>query len=85
MTADQQVRLLMSLLKQGYPLSSAAAKSGMSEPTARNRGLGKLPGELRAAHTWRTREDPFAGVWGEVEALLKRDSALQARTVFEEL
>ncbi len=86
MTTDQQVRLLMSLIKKGLPLSSAAAKAGMSEPTARKyRGAGKLPGELRAEHNWRTRTDPFATVWGEVEGLLVRDSALQARTVFEEL
>ena len=34
MTTDQQVRLLMSLIKKGLPLSTAAVKAGMSEPTA---------------------------------------------------
>lgn len=76
----------MSLIKKGLPLSMAAAKAGMSEPTARKyRRAGKLPGELCAAHEWRTRADPFASVWPEVEALLEQDGALQARTVFEEL
>ena len=37
------------------------------------------------AHTWRTREDPFEGVWPEVEELLEADTGLQAKTVFEEL
>ena len=86
MTTDQQVRLLMSLIKKGLPLSTAAVKSGMSEPTARKyRAAGKLPSEMRAEHHWRTRPDPFAEVWPEVEALLEQDAGLQARTVFEEL
>ncbi len=86
MTTDQQVRLLMSLIKRGLPLSTAAAKAGLSEPTARKyRRAGKLPSQMRVAHTWRTRADPFAEVWCEVEALLKRDDGLQAKTVFEEL
>ncbi len=86
MTTDQQVRLLMSLIKKGLPLSTAAVKAGMSEPTARKyRSAGKLPGEMRAEHNWRTRPDPFAEVWPEVEALLEQDAGLQARTVFEEL
>jgi hypothetical protein len=60
MITDQQVRLLMSLIRKGLPLSAAAAKAGMSEPTARKyRGAGKLPNELKAGHTWRTRPDPF--------------------------
>ena len=35
MTTDQQARLLMSLIKRGLPLGTAAAKAGMSERTAR--------------------------------------------------
>ena len=86
MTTDQQVRLVMTLIKKGLPLVTAAAKAGMSERTARKyRRWGKLPSELRVAHTWRTRADPFEAVWPEVEALLERDQGLQAKTVFEEL
>lgn len=86
MTTDQQVRLLMSLIKKGLPLSTAAAKAGLSEPTARKyRRAGKLPSELRVSHTWRTRPDPFDVAWPEVEALLEQDSGLQAKTVLEEL
>ena len=76
----------MTLLKQGLPLIMAAAKSGMSELTARKyRRSGKLPRELRVAHTWLTRPDPFEEVWPDVEQLLERDVGLQAKTVFEEL
>lgn len=86
MTTDQQVRQLMSLIKKGLPLSTAALKVGMSEPTARKyRRAGKLPDEMKAAHTWRTRPDPFEVVWPEVEALLAQDAGLQAKTVFEAL
>ena len=61
-------------------------KAGMSEPTARKyRRAGKLPSELKASHAWRTRPDPFAEVWSEVEALLEREGGLEAKTVFEEL
>ena len=41
--------------------------------------------DLSKEHNWRTRPDPFHEVWLEVEGLLKRDSALEAKTVFEEL
>ena len=60
MTTDQQVRLLMSLIKKGFPLATAAVKAGMSEGTARKyRRLGKPPSEVGAPHGWRTRSDPF--------------------------
>ncbi len=68
------------------PLVTAAAKSGMSERTARKyRRSGKVPSELKREHDWRTRPDPFEAVWPEVETLLERDAGLQAKTVFEEL
>jgi hypothetical protein len=86
MTRDQQVRRLMSLIQNGLPLATAAAKAGMSEPTARKyRRKAKLPSQLRKEHDWRTRPDPFTEVWPEIELLIKRDSGLQAKTVFEEL
>jgi hypothetical protein len=72
MTTDQQVRRLMLLIKKGLPLSTAAMKAGMSEPTARKyRRAGKLPSELKASHAWRTCPGPFAEVWPEIEALLE--------------
>ena len=86
MTQDQQVRRLMSLIKNGVALSIASAKAGMSEPTARKyRKAGKLPSELKKKHDWRTRPDPFSGVWPEIQGLLDRDTGLEAKTVFEEL
>jgi hypothetical protein len=86
MTQDQQVRRLMSLIKNGVPLSTASAKAGMSEPVARKyRKAGKLPSELKKQHDWRTRPDPFGEVWPEIQGLLDRDRGLEAKTVFEEI
>ena len=76
----------MFLLSQGIPRVTAAAKSGMSEPTARKYARsGRAPSAAKAAHTWRTRPDPFAEVWSEVEVLLRQDAGLQAKTVWAEL
>jgi hypothetical protein len=59
MVTDQQVRKLMSLM-QTHTLSTAAAKAGMDEKTARKyRNLGQLPSDLKTPRTWRTRKDPF--------------------------
>ncbi|MEK7761321.1 MAG: IS21 family transposase, partial [Nitrospirota bacterium] len=67
-------------------LAVAAAKAGMSEKTARKyRDSGKLPGEVRPSHSWRTRTDPFEAVWDEVRTHLKREPGLEARTLFEAL
>jgi hypothetical protein len=86
MVTDQQVRRLMAHLRQSVPLAVAAAKSGMDEKTARKyRRIGKLPSETRAPRTWRTRRDPFAEVWAEVETQLKAHPGLQAKTVFTDL
>ena len=76
----------MSLLKQGIVQATAAAKAGMSERTARKfLRSGATPSESKTPHTWRTRVDPFAEVWPEIEALLKQDAGLQAKTVWAEL
>ena len=58
----------------------------MSERTARKYvRSGGRPSGSKAPHLWRTRVDPFAEVWPEIETLLKQDSGLQAKTVWEEL
>ena len=66
MTTDKQVRRLMSLIKKGLPLSTAAVKAGMSEPTARKyRRAGKLPGQMKAPrrHRPNTLDPGVAEVW----------------------
>jgi len=64
----------------------AAAKAGVCRQTAaKYQQLGKLPSELTAGRAWRTRPDPFAAVWPEIEARLRDAPGLWARTLFEEL
>jgi hypothetical protein len=83
---DEQVRLLMSLLNKGISQVTAAAKAGMSERTARKYiRSGQMPSATKAPRSWRTRSDPFADVWSEVEALLRQDGGLEAKTVWGEL
>jgi transposase len=76
----------MSLIQNGLSLSASAAKAAMSERTARKyRKAEKLPRELAREHDWRTRPDPFEGVWVQVQALLEGAPGLQAKTIFEEI
>ena len=86
MVTDQQVRRLWRLMASEKTMASAAAKAGMDEKTGRKyRDLGKLPSEVKAEHSWRTREDPFAEVWEELRAKLEINSGLEAKTLFEDL
>ena len=86
MVTDQQVRILMQSIRKGRNYSVSASQSGMDEKTARKyRKLGKLPSEVKADHTWRTREDPFVGVWVEVVPQLSRNPGLEAKTLFLDL
>jgi transposase len=76
----------MSLLTQGIAQVTAAAKAGMCERTARKYAhSGRAPSQAKVPHTWRTRPDPFVDVWPEVEALLRQDGGLQAKTIWTEL
>ena len=62
----------------------AADKAGMDEKTARKyANLGKMPSEMLPVHTWRTREDPFSGVWEELKGMLSECAGFEAKTLFE--
>ncbi len=67
-------------------LGVAAAKAGMDEKTGRRwRRVGQLPSAVREPRQYRTRLDPFAKVWREVEELLERDASVEAKTIFDYL
>jgi Mu transposase, C-terminal domain len=88
MVTDAQVRRLREKRMEGKSLAAAAAAAGMSERTARTWQTGGLPSTTRVPRTWRTRPDPFAGVWAkEIVPWLEadREGRLQALTLFEEL
>jgi hypothetical protein len=71
MVTDKQVRRFFVLMQTERTMAVAALKAGMDVKTARKYGrLGKLPGEVRPSHTWRTRADSFAEVWDEAREQL---------------
>ena len=70
---------------KGKTLTAAAAAAGMSERSGRNWRDGKLPSQKKRRR-WRTRPDPFAGVWEEQIAPLlgvDKDAVLSANTILE--
>jgi hypothetical protein len=86
MVTDLQVGLLRRKLREGKSQEAAAAAAGMSVRSARRWQRGGLPSKSKAPRHWRTRKDPFAGVWdSEIVPLLKsdQDGALQATTILE--
>ncbi len=71
---------------KGKSQESAAAAAGMSVRTARKWESGALPSTSKQPRAWRTRRDPFEGVWDEeIVPLLVRDGdrILQATTLLE--
>ena len=82
---DQQVRLYMSHRKQ-VSQELAAAKSGISERSARRIDkAGALPSQTPRRY-WRARADPFVDVWDtEIVPLLKSAPKLMAVTLLRKL
>lgn len=78
----EQIRKFMKY-RQTCPLEVAAAKAGMTANTARKyakRGGTVLTSKDR---DYRTRRDPFADVWEQVQEMLKRDEGLEAKTLLQ--
>ena len=74
MITDRPTRLLRQKRMEGKTQETAAAKAGMSVRSARKWQSGPLPSQAKPEHRWRTRPDPFDGVWeDEIEPLLRND------------
>jgi hypothetical protein len=83
MIKDRQVKRLWHVLSSGKTMAQTADKADMDEKTARKyRRLRRLPSEVAAERTWRTRRDPFAEVWPEVHEQLQAAPGLEAKTLF---
>lgn len=81
---DAQVKELRTWLHQGASLKKAAMKAAMDRKSARKyRDLGQLPSQTQLSRTWRTRPDPLAAVWPQLEALLQNEPGLQAVTLLD--
>ena len=65
MVTDQQVVLLRQKLMEGKTQETAAAKAGICVRSARKWQSGPMPSETKQERQWRTRSDPFEGVWEE--------------------
>ena len=86
MTTNGQIKRLRMLINKGLSCQDAAEKVGINEKTARKYiKTGKLPEELKQDHTWRTREDPFKEDNEKIKGMLRVNSRLEAKTVFEYL
>ncbi len=88
MVTDEQVRLLRKKRMEGKNQETAAASADMSVRTARKWETGPLPSQSKEPRKWRTRQDPFEGVWESMLVpLLEADvhRTLEARAVLDEL
>ena len=84
MVTDGRVRELRRLLGMGRTLADSARMAEMSEKTARKYRDGDgLPSQKKAVRNYRTRKDPFADVWDEVQERLEVEPQLKAKTLFE--
>ncbi|NVB36387.1 IS21 family transposase [Pseudenhygromyxa sp. WMMC2535] len=75
-------------MNQGKTQQAAAAAAGMSVRSARKWQSGPLPSQTKEPRHWRTRKDPFEGVWEEkIVPLLERDKEgeLEAKTLLKQL
>src|SRR2546430_12237748 len=82
----QQVRVHMLKRELGHTQITAAAKADFSERTGRRIEQGETSPSLPKPCHWRTRADPFEGVWEpELRVLLEANPGLQAITLLEAL
>jgi hypothetical protein len=73
MKTDAEVQLMLRERNKGKTLEQAAARAGMSVPTARKYlRSAKLPSTLRQARDYRTRPNPFSADWPWIEQHLAR-------------
>jgi hypothetical protein len=84
MVKDTQVKGLFKAMSENKPLYISAQQAGICENTARKYVQNqRFPSDLKQAHTWRTRSDPFAEVWPQVEGVLSKEPHFEAKSAFE--
>ena len=83
-STDEQVGRLRRERARGLTIEKAAMKSGMHRNTAsRHLSSDLLPSESPIERSWRTRQDPFEGIWPEVTEMLRQAPDLEAKALFE--
>jgi hypothetical protein len=76
---------MMKERTKGRSQEQAAVKANLKsrKTIAKYERLGQLPSELKQPRQYRTRADPFAEDWSEVEGLLQVSPGLEAKILFE--
>ncbi len=83
---SEQVRVYMQSREDGKKQVTAAAEAGISERSGRRIENGDVHPVSKRKRYWRTRVDPFAGVWdSEILPLLEKKHKLSPITLFEKL
>jgi len=86
MVTDGQVSELWRWLAVGKSLAASARMASMNNKTARSyRDDPTLPSQRKSPRAYRTRVDPFAEIWNDVEQLLQAEPGLKAVTLFGDL
>lgn len=84
MTKDGIAKELRRMLLSGISLTRVARMLEMDPKTVRKyRDSELLPSQMARPREYRTRVDPFAGVWDEVAARLEAEPRLKAYTLFQ--
>lgn len=85
MKTDRQKSRVRQLHHQGLTKTACARKCKMDRKTVSKILHEHLPPTPREPRTYRTRVDPLAPFWPEIEGLLKLDSKLKAYALLEEM
>ena len=84
MITDGKFMELRRMLALGMSLAASSRMTEMTDKTARKyRDDDRLPSQRKLPREYRTRIDPFAEVWDEVQARLEAEPRLKANTLFE--
>jgi len=85
MITDVRASEMFLLLHEDESVAGVARRLKMGEKTIRKyRAADRLPSQIeRPGRTYRTREDPLAEYWSEVEALLEQDPRLKPYAILD--
>ena len=85
MITDVRASKMYLLLHQGESVASVSKRLEMSQKTVRKyRDAGQLPSQIeRPQRNYRTRKDPLAEFWSEIEGLLQQDARLKPYAILD--
>lgn len=85
MITDVRASMMFLLLRQGESVAAISRRLKMSEKSVRKyRQADLLPSQIeRPERSYRTRQDPLAEFWSEIEALLQQDSRLKPYAILD--